>query len=90
MSACKTEQGNLQLQVKTFTQDKPHMITPPNTWLLVKPTMGNIFSINRKFSHGFEGENVRRGQPRDIQKDTECERGRKKERAEKSRRLEGK
>lgn len=61
------------------SQPKPALIMPSTTLLCVKPTTGILFDINLNFSLAFQGENVHRGQPRDIERDTECERGRERE-----------
>lgn len=79
VSPCNTVQGDLPDHVTMAgfgRHPKPPLIRPSATLLSATPTTGIIFGINENTSPGFQGENVLRGQPKDIERGTECERGR--------------
>lgn len=79
LSECSTtEDFNSYTLPRTFDHANRHLI-------LCESHNGIIFGINLNFSQPHKGGGrVQRGQPRDKEGDTECQRGRTRESKEKS------
>lgn len=98
LSVSNRVKGYLPHQVKMadlVSQPQAPLIMLPATLLphtLCKTHSRHYIWYQSEFLRALQGENVHRGQPRDIEKNTKCERGRKGESREKwkRRRLGGK